>query len=256
MSRYHFGLEPLFSLESAQWDLPDDRLWTAQNAEVWLERRNRCSSKPTPKPSWEMYEDRVLMSGLGNSTLSAAVHKLFVDRQMKADLGEYSNLLLLHGVFRHIFRIRDDSKRTLYTWDPSAQKLSSDDIDDDDGSNPSPIQRDALTKWQSAAMDCVDVLHWSANSTIGQLSGAEHATVFHLQFSRVVLCSPYERLRVIAEYLGSLTQGRQGGSRWTIEDAVKAENEVLQWAQQDEVSYSRYSFDPTWEKTPISSGAD
>ncbi|KAJ9142498.1 hypothetical protein NKR23_g7305 [Pleurostoma richardsiae] len=213
MALYHFGLEPLFSLESVQWDLPDDRLWTAQNAEEWLNRRNRCSRNPT---------------------LPAAVHKLFVDRQMKADLGEYSNLLLLHGVFRHIFRIRGDSKRTLYTWDPSAQKPSNDDIDDTDGSIPNPNQRDALTKWQSAAMDCVDVLHWSANSTIGQLSGAEHATVFHLQFSRVVLCSPYEKLRVIAEYLGSLTQGRQEGSRWMIEDAVKAENEVLQWAQQDE----------------------
>ncbi|KAL1874418.1 hypothetical protein VTK73DRAFT_295 [Phialemonium thermophilum] len=216
MAVYHFGLRPLFTLESARWELPQDELWGAPTAEEWFLKYKSHERNPS---------------------LMCAVHTLFLSRQMKADLGEYSNLLLLHGVYQEIFKVKDFFSRELSTWTPSVPQMGN-------GSGAAPettsglaLQRHSpFEKWRSAAMDCVDVLHWAANGVVAKLQGAEHATVLHLQFSRVVLWSPYEKVQELAAYLASLTEspGRHAGEVPSVEGAIQAESEVLQWAQMDE----------------------
>ncbi|KAJ9131365.1 hypothetical protein NKR23_g11750 [Pleurostoma richardsiae] len=190
-------------------------------------------------PSWVCY----LADGLKykcrerNPSLALAVHKLFLERQMKADLGEYSNLLLLHGVYQEVFKVKDYFNRELSTWTPSVPELNDAGTSGLETGNASALgRRSTFESWRSAAMDCVDVLHWSANGVVAQLLGAEHATVLHLQFSRVVLWSPYEKVQEIAAYLASLTERSElqdsGGA--SMEAAIQAESEVLQWAQMDE----------------------
>lgn len=172
-----------------------------------------------------------------NPTLVSEVHKLFVERQMKPDLGEYSNLLLLHGVYQELFKVKSYLDRGLSGWVPSIPQLGHLNPAAANGGSASDRERqNTLASWRSAAMDCVDVLHWAANGVVAQLLGAEHATVFHLHFSRVVLFSPYSKIRALASGLASLAETPQGSPLTQREATLKLESEVLEWAQRDEVS--------------------
>ncbi|TPX12711.1 uncharacterized protein E0L32_000888 [Thyridium curvatum] len=200
MAAYHFELQPLLALESAQWELPHDELWGAQDIVVFRQK-SRSSTK----------------------------------RQMKPDLGEYSNLLLLHGVYQELFKVKSYFDRGLSGWVPSIPQLGHLNPAVANGGSASDRERqNTLASWRSAAMDCVDVLHWAANGVVAQLLGAEHATVFHLHFSRVVLFSPYSKIRALASGLASLAETPQGSPLTQREATLKLESEVLEWAQRDE----------------------
>ena len=90
------------------------------------------------------------------------------------------------------------------------------------------------SNWRNAALDCVDTLHWAANATIASLLGAEHPTVLHLHFSRVVLLVPRTMLMTLANYLKAPESERKVASNQ--QKALQAEREISQWAQQDVVS--------------------
>ena len=94
--------------------------------------------------------------------------------------------------------------------------------------------------WRNTALDCVDVLHWAANGMIAQLSGAEHPTVSHLHLSRVILLVPYREIVTLA--LFSISSAPTAWKCPNREEAVAAEEEVLRWAQQDEVCFPHLSF--------------
>jgi hypothetical protein len=94
----------------------------------------------------------------------------------------------------------------------------------------------ALTdsNWRNAALDCVDTLHWAANGMIASLLGAEHPTVLHLHFSRVVLLVPREMLMTLAKYIEAPEDAKKMASNQ--QKALQAEREISKWAQKDGVS--------------------
>jgi hypothetical protein len=86
------------------------------------------------------------------------------------------------------------------------------------------------SRWRNCACDCLDVLHWAANSAIGAASGVEHPTVLHLHIARVVVLTPYQDIRKIAltkagENILSekaVRESREYIERWLVDDQYKA----------------------------------
>lgn len=160
------------------------------------------------------------------------------------DLGEFSRILLLHGVYQEVARVKEYFDRPLATWVPSAQRiLSKFDAQEEAPTNSSPQGRITFTSWRNAALDCVDVLHWAANGTIAQLAGAEHPTVLHLHFSRVVLLAPHDKILTLARSIAPSYKGASGITSPTREEAIHVEREIVHWAQRDEViRHTRYTY--------------
>lgn len=173
---------------------------------------------PPPKPHANTLQ--------ANPTLEVAISKLFRERTAKADLGEFSRILLLHAVYQEYATVSTYCKRPLSSWIPQ--------------NNPEPRSDETQhlqlsdSNWRNAALDCVDTLHWAANATIASLLGAEHPTVLHLHFSRVVLLVPRRAIITLAKYLKAPEHLRKEAA--SQKEALQAEREISEWAQQDGVS--------------------
>lgn len=62
-----------------------------------------------------------------------------------------------------------------------------------------PSSTSVVARWTNGSCDCLDVLHWSAQSTILQASGLEHPTVLHLHLARLILLAPVSELQELAK---------------------------------------------------------
>jgi hypothetical protein len=153
------------------------------------------------------------------------------------NLGQFSQVILLHGVYREIFQLKDCFARPLGNWVPSIQQTATDN--NSDCSSPSISGRGGeslFNSWRNAALDCIDVLHWAANSTIALQAGKEHPTVLHLHLSRTVLLAPLSRFQTLAKCIVSFAQDSaprtlDASSRKQI---IGAERDILEWAQRDQ----------------------
>ncbi|KAF4963478.1 hypothetical protein FSARC_8527 [Fusarium sarcochroum] len=158
--------------------LPHDGLWAQTSASDWATTYRRVEENPS---------------------LALAVNELFRERTAKTDLGEFSRVLLLHAVYQEYSTVRKYCKRPLSTWMPQNNPERHGDDSD--------FLRLSDSNWRNAALDCVDTLHWAANATIASLLGAEHPTVLHLHFSRVVLVYSFKARRLQGEMRsGSVTR--------------------------------------------------
>lgn len=183
-----------------------------------------------------------------NPNLPTATQQLFVEKFIKPDLGEFSRIILLHGVYQEIWQVKRYFDRPLSNWmvsapedPPSRHGASSTSSTMDTASDrhlATTSEGPTYSSWRNAACDCVDVLHWAANGMIAQLSGSEHSTVFHLHFSRVVLLTPFEHIQTLARYLASIGDPKyksDQGQLPTRSQGLAAERATIEWAQQDEV---------------------
>lgn len=160
--------------------------------------------------------------------------KLYSEKSVPSSLGEFSRILLLQGIFHEIWEIERYESRPLRSWVPSAPSYTEDSMPDS-GASFSVTSRSrpwlpgitAYSNWRNSALDCMDVLHWQANSTVALLSGREHSTVMHLHFARIALLVPLGQIQVLARFLlsGDLSQRQE---------ILTFEQDVLQWARRDE----------------------
>ncbi|ETS75801.1 hypothetical protein PFICI_12745 [Pestalotiopsis fici W106-1] len=215
MSRYHFGERFIGSTDATQHELPSEDLWNCKTAWQW----SRSFRKTEKNPS-----------------LASAVTMLFLEKKFKKDIGQFSSLLLLHGVYEEIRRVQYYLDRPLSSWVPSLWlNPGSPPAESDHESAQLSDTKNNLAVWRNAALDCVDVLHWAANATVASAAGVEHSTVLHLHLSRVVLLVPYTSIQTLAKSISTLTADRSTTwSKTMREDALRAEQEVVRWAQQDE----------------------
>ncbi|CAG9995417.1 unnamed protein product [Clonostachys byssicola] len=216
---YHFDIPPLMPHRVPESDLPHDGLWTAPNEHEWLELFERTRRNP-PLPH--------------------AIKSIFLRKKVKPDLGEFGRILLLHGVYHEIYQVKAYFQRPLSNWIPTAQhepsvsNLASSPSSSSElsGSHQWLSETATFSAWRSAALDCVDELHWWANGVIAIQSGTEHPTVHHLHFSRVVLLVPVKEILVL---LLSITKDAGDVSQQTTPANVyMAEQEVIRWAHRDE----------------------
>ena len=175
------------------------------------------------------------LTRLGNPSLCSAVQTLFVEKKVKTDLGEFSRILLLHGIYHEISQVKAYYKRPLSTWTPSAQTVGQSAAALDHSEKRWLSDVATFASWRNAALDCVDALHWGAEG-MAALARAEHPTVLHLHLARTVLLVPHQEILTLAHAAAARSPKCQGLQVPTRDEAVEAEREVLKWAQRDEVS--------------------
>ncbi|KAL9622911.1 MAG: hypothetical protein Q9160_002837 [Pyrenula sp. 1 TL-2023] len=206
MSSFHFQLRPSLRLEDTDWPLPcHERLWNAPSAEEWNRLRTHVPAPPN---------------------LLQALQNIYIDKKLSPTLGEFSRILLIHGIFRRTWEVEAYVSQPLSQWEPTAQKQSSSELLPQSTVWPPSIP--LFTRWRNSACDCLDILHWSANAAIGSASGIEHPTVMHLHLARVVLLTPYSSIVALAKAIGStqapshISGHRDKILKWTTRDQYKA----------------------------------
>lgn len=144
-------------------------------------------------------------------------------------MGEFSRILLIHALFRRTWEVEDYFEQPLTLWSPTAERQQVNILH-----SLLPVWLPgipAYSKWRNSACDCLDILHWHANSVIGAASGMEHTTVLHLHLARVVLLTPFRRIVNLALFMAGdhlpsseadIVAHRKHIQRWATEDQYKA----------------------------------
>ena len=203
MWAYQFQRHTVLALSDAILPLPcHEKQWRAGDAEEWANLRSGHISTPS---------------------LKDALLELYIDKRLPRDRGEFARIIMIHGLFQRTWEVERYYANPLTHWEPTAKKQSSRDV-----LPPEPVSLLSLpgyTKWQNSVCDCIDILHWQANATIGQASGLEHPTVAFLHLSRVVLLSP---ISAIVRYTKTLI-GLHKASLSTVNVDKKT---IHRWATQ------------------------
>ena len=228
---YAFDERPLLSLDSGQALLPArEKLWQAQSAEVW-------------KQLWDDFSGNcgILLIALirtltltVNDSLYDALHILFIEKRLVSGIGELGHILLVHALYHRMWEVGDYFRRPLSFWNPTAKKESR-ELAIPTGSVWLP-GIPSYSKWRNSACDCLDILHWTANSTIAKAAGLEHPILLHLHSARIILLAPFREIRSLATSLSTdkvqwsrryQTVEWQYIWRWTKHDQYKARLSVI-----------------------------
>ncbi|KAK6844187.1 hypothetical protein PG995_014297 [Apiospora arundinis] len=163
--------------------------------------------------------------------LSEAIEMLYMEKRLPQHLGEFGAVLLVQAVCRRSQDALSDCRSQLLTWNPTSAIQTRQDSSDFEESWP---PTDTLSaRWRNSACDCLDILHWSANSKIARSSGWEHPTVLQLHFARLVLLTPSKHLDTIATVgLDTCSKDRLSESsshilHWAVRDRFKARLSVI-----------------------------
>ena len=203
MVAYQFQRRPIIFIDDCEANLPcHETLWNINTSAVW----ETDVTQRVPEPS-----------------LPQALQEIYVEKWLPRDRGEFARVIMLHGLFSRSWETERYFSNPLSQWEPTHKKESSDKV------LPSvPIWPPSVSthlKFQNSACDCLDILHWQANSTIGQASGLEHPTVAFLHLSRVVLLSPINAIVRLAK-------SRAYGTTPSTKDI----NFIQRWATQGTIS--------------------
>lgn len=155
--------------------------------------------------------------------MAIAVKQIFMHREVQPTMGEYSRILLIHGLYRHLWHTKS-------LLDTECEWSSADSPPGESAPSPWstwPPTHISYHKWREAVCDCLDTLHWRANSVIGASSAIEHPTVAHLHLSRIILLTPIAEIKAFAQ---SLLQEAKSFSR-PADSALR--DRVRAWAEQD-----------------------
>ena len=205
MWAYQFQRHTMLSLSDTTLPLPcHEKHWRADNAEEWASGTSAQKSPPS---------------------LRGALQELYIDKRLPRDRGEFARIIMIHGLFQRTWEVERYFRDPLTHWTPTAEKQSSRAI-----LPPEPVSLlsfPGYTKWQNSVCDCIDILHWQANATIGQASGLEHYTVAFLHLSRVVLLSP---IGTIVRYAKTLI----GLHKTSPSNVAVDKRTIRRWATQDQ----------------------
>lgn len=210
MWAYQFGWRPLLAWKDARVPLPcQEVLWEATSAMQW-------------RQAYEYYTP--------SQSLVDTTQAIYVEKKVQTSMGEFSRILLIHALYQRSWEVENYLQQPLSRWTPTAERQEVHRL-----IPQTPVwlpEIPLFSRWRNAACDCLDVLHWSANSMIGANSGMEHPTVCHLHLARVILLTPLRHICDLAygmtkedTYLSSLSliaENRTIVRRWAMEDQHKA----------------------------------
>jgi hypothetical protein len=141
---------------------------------------------------------------------------------------------VIHALFRRHWEVETYQEQPLSHWNPTAYAGSSTHLDS--SQLPPLYALQTYLRWRNAACDCLDILHWNANSVIGAASGMEHTTVLHLHLARVILLTPFRDIVRLAyestdasEYHSDHDLEKLSGKikAWVLEDQHKARLAII-----------------------------
>jgi hypothetical protein len=89
------------------------------------------------------------------------VNSLFVEKELKSDTGGFGSLIILHGIYQEIFKVKGYHARPLSSWVPSMQWASQSPSNPHDQSALESQSAVNISNWKNAALDCLDVSKFS-----------------------------------------------------------------------------------------------
>lgn len=190
---------------------------------------------PLNLPLAEEIWDRPLILQSGNIeqssiiTLGEALEMLYVEKKLPPDLGDFSTWLLILAIYRKTADVVAQDRIRLNSWTPSAlpQRRSELPVVHQEWL---PATRMAM-KWRNSACDCLDILHWPANSRIAYRSGFEHHTILQLHLARIIILTPTNYIQTLTR--GFASAGDFASGQTNDQDYFTARLQVLQWVIQD-----------------------
>lgn len=161
---------------------------------------------------------------------------LYIEKKLVTGISEFGKLLLIYGICRRTKEVCQQNQSQLTTWSPSARPESRQDVRQKD--ETWPPSSELLSQWRNSACDCLDIIHWSANSKAVAAWGWEHATIFHLHLSRIHILTPLSHIQTLAtswRFHGVGIESESGRNskaqelvlRWVIQDQYKARLSVV-----------------------------
>jgi hypothetical protein len=151
---------------------------------------------------------------------------LYIEKRLVSGIGEFSHILLIHALYQRMWEVGDYFRRPLSFWNPTAKKQSCETAIPTGSVWLPGIP--SYSKWRNSACDCLDILHWTANSTIAKAAGLEHPTVLHLHTARLVLLAPFREIRSLAT---SLATDR---SKWSKRQQSLEWQYIWRWVKHDQ----------------------
>lgn len=159
-------------------------------------------------------------------SLYDAVHIIYIEKKLVPGIGEYGHMLLIHALYHRMWEVGDYFRRPLSFWNPTAKKQPRETAIPSGSVWLPGIP--SYSKWRNSACDCLDILHWTANSSIARAAGLEHPTVLHLHASRLVLLTPFQEIRSLATSLALKKV------RWTEHQRTIEWNYIWRWVKHDQ----------------------
>jgi hypothetical protein len=165
-------------------------------------------------------------------SLLDALDLIYIEKRFPRKLSQFSQVLLIHAIYRRTTEVADQSRMQLSSWSPT---------DSAQISSPRPASAQVmwppsssiLVKWRNAACDSLDVLHCAANSRAAE-SCWEEPTILYLHLARLLLLSPFMHFQTLAQ--DPLLRTRNGPSvnASHLERFENARSQVFQWAIRDQ----------------------
>jgi hypothetical protein len=163
-------------------------------------------------------------------TLMKALELVYIEKRLPPHLGEFSNALLVNAIYRNTHSILLREQNPLNAWSPSAVGRRLVDYEAPPSQPFCFPTSPTSTKWRNSACDCLDVLHWPANSRIAERSGSEDHIIMHLHLARLIILTPAEHIQKLASLIISSHQdfGTSGSNPRST-----TRHEILEWAVRD-----------------------
>lgn len=157
---FHFQIRPSLSLDDSSVSLPCQVLWEAASAIEWQQLQSCSSSTYRPLTILSRHSSPPSAS----PTLHTTLQKLYTQKHLQSSTGEFSRILLIHGLFRRTWEVETYLLQTLITWTPTAEKQTPKNhlLTEAGTESESPTwlpEMQLHTNWRNSACDCLDILH-------------------------------------------------------------------------------------------------
>lgn len=239
MWAFHFNMRPLLSLEDAKIPIPcQEVLWEAESALDW-QQLYACATSTFLFANllvvicFSLSFNANIKVNTASPSLHAAIQLAYIEKRLQSSMGEFSRILCIHALFQRTWEVEKYFSQPLALWTPTAEKQSLTSI-----SPTLPIWLPGIqtyAKWRNSACDCLDLLHWHANSVIGAASGMEHPTVLHLHLARVILLTPFRQIAQLVEAMtGINANNSSSSSSATTENILNIRSHIQRWVTEDQ----------------------
>ncbi|KAM0447601.1 hypothetical protein ACHAO4_008928 [Trichoderma viride] len=205
MASYEFNTTPLMQLEDVKVSLPcQDHIWEFPSTE------------------------KIAAEQKSSFTLLDAIEMLYIEKRLPENLSEFSNILIIHGIWRRTKEVIVQHQTLLVNWIPIAS-IQAREAHQSPLAETWPPSNPTLSKWRNSACDCLDILHWRANSKAAGAGGLEHPTIMYLHLSRLILLTPVTQIQTLATNSSVANASDIARSQGYTD----ASNCVLKWAMND-----------------------
>ncbi|KAG6003039.1 hypothetical protein E4U21_002428 [Claviceps maximensis] len=164
------------------------------------------------------------------TTILDALELLHIEKRLPR-VSELGIKLVIYAICRNMKELSVRNRVQLQSWTPTAQAQTRAEYPVT--AETWPPATEMLSHWRNSACDCLDIVHWRANSKIAEAAGWEHSTIYHLHFVRLLLLSPLKQIQTIAAASRSQMPAQQT-SELENREIFAARNHVLQWAVRDQ----------------------